>query len=130
MQSMRKMMASLISRSERDLSLTASSSPSLSSLTPPESTSVTGLFPRSHRSGIGSRVTPGVGSVIARLLPMSLLKSVDLPTFGLPIIEMSGSLVSISALFLISSFSIRTVEFLKGVLYFLGIWKREYMICK
>ena len=104
-QSIKNSITSLMERIERDFSVTAKSNPSLSSFTPPVSTSVTGWLPNNHLSGIGSLVTPGVGSVIALLFPINLLKSVDFPTLGLPTIEIRGRLVSISALFLISSFS-------------------------
>ena len=104
-------MMSLMARIERDFSVTAKSRPSLSSFTPPVSTRVTGWLPNSQRSGIGSLVTPGVGSVMALRLPMSLLNSVDFPTLGLPTIEIRGRSVSISALFLISSFSIISFSF-------------------
>ena len=85
-QSIMKRMASALSSSERLFFETSSSKPSRSSLTPPLSVRFRACPLSIQRSVMGSRVTPGVGSVMALLFPMSLLNNVDLPTLGLPII--------------------------------------------
>src|SRR5208337_555646 len=46
--------------------------------------------PSLHSTSMGSRVTPGSEYVMARLRPRSTLKSVDLPTLGLPRIATRG----------------------------------------
>ena len=81
-----KRMASALSKRDRLFFDTSSSNPSRSSLTPPLSVRFTAWPLRIHLSVMGSLVTPGVGSVMALLFPISLLNNVDLPTFGLPII--------------------------------------------
>ena len=85
-QSIMKRIASALSRSDRLFLETSSSNPSRSSLTPPLSVRFTACPLSIHLSVMGSLVTPGVGSVMALLFPMSLLNNVDLPTLGRPII--------------------------------------------
>ena len=63
---------------------------SRSSLNPPVSIRLTGFPLMKAVSRIGSRVTPGVGSVIERRLCKNLLKRVDFPTFGRPAITTRG----------------------------------------
>ena len=94
--SIKKMMASLFSRRLMLRSVTRSSSPSRSYLMPPLSINVTGCPSRYQRSLMASRVTPGVGSVIARRLPTRRLKRVDFPTFGLPMMLITGIFCSVS----------------------------------
>ena len=72
-------------------SITASIVPiSLSSLNPPVSIMRTGFPLIKAVSSIGSRVTPGVGSVIALRLCKRRLNKVDFPTFGRPAITKRG----------------------------------------
>ncbi len=57
------------------------------SLNPAVSINRAGSPSMSRNSSIVSLVVPGVGATIARSLPRRLFKSVDLPTFGLPTME-------------------------------------------
>ena len=75
---------------------------SLSGSIPPVSIIVKYLFNHSTSPNILSLVTPGVSSTIDILVPVNLLKIVDLPTFGLPTTATIGllSLFKISLPFL------------------------------
>ena len=90
MASTMKRMRSAFAISERVRATTRSSRPSRSSLKPPVSAMRQRRSPpgtsssKTNSSSIGSRVTPGVGSVMARRLWSRRLKSVDLPTLGRP----------------------------------------------
>ena len=57
---------------------------------PPVSTTMNFLPHHSASPKMRSRVTPGVSSTIDSRLPTILLKSVDLPTFGLPTTAITG----------------------------------------
>ena len=57
---------------------------------PPVSTISKVRFLHSHWAYSRSRVTPGVSSTMDSRRPHNLLKSMDLPTFGLPTIATRG----------------------------------------
>ena len=66
---------------------------------PPVSTSENFLFFHSHSPKMRSRVTPGVSSTMERRCPISLLNSVDLPTFGRPTMATIGLDIRFSSFF-------------------------------
>ena len=100
---------------------------------PPVSTSINSRLSHSHLAYILSLVTPGVSSTIDRRFPMSLLKSVDFPTLGLPTIATTGNAIYQPSLFFY--IHLNRISFItcrnsgKSLCLFFEEYRQAYRVC-